>query len=359
MNSAPSTAGRTRAYIASISVASPPYTVDQTQADAFLTHHFSDRLSPRNLFLMHQVLSHPSVLQRSFAFERPDCLIDEDPDIRINRFTNWSVELSSQAVSRALEQVNLSAHDVSGLVANTCTGYICPGLSTYLIEKLGLPRTLRAYDLVGSGCGGAIPNLQLAEALLKETAKGVVVSVSVEICSATFQMADDPGLIISNALFADGAAASVLWKRAEGLELAASACYYAPEHRDDIRYVHKNGQLHNQIARSLPHTVKKAAARVVTDLLEPMSLQVRDIRHWALHPGGEKIINEVKGELGLSEEQLRATRSVLSGYGNMSSPTVWFVLHKLLEKGISPGERCIMLAFGAGLSAHAYLLKKT
>ncbi|HEX8948312.1 MAG TPA: 3-oxoacyl-[acyl-carrier-protein] synthase III C-terminal domain-containing protein [Dissulfurispiraceae bacterium] len=359
MNSAISTAGRTRAYIASVAVASPHYTVTQAQADAFLTNHFSDRLSPKSILLMHRVLSHPSIRQRRFAFERPDCLIEEDPDSRINRFTKWAVELSSQAVARSLERVDLSARDISGLVVNTCTGYICPGLSTYLIEKMGLPRTIRAYDLVGSGCGGAIPNLQLAEALLKESVKGVVVSVSIEICSATFQMADDPGLIISNALFADGAAAAVLWKRAEGLELAASACYYAPEHRDDIRYVHRNGQLYNQIARSLPLTVKKAAVRVVTDLLEPMALQPRDIRHWALHPGGEKIVNEVKEELGLSEAQLRATRSILSGYGNMSSPTVWFVLNELLEKGISPGEWCAMLAFGAGLSAHACLLKKT
>jgi predicted naringenin-chalcone synthase len=90
----------------------------------------------------------------------------------------------------------------------------------------------------------------------------------------------------------------------------------------------------------------------------PRSLTPRDIKHWALHSGGEKIINAVRDELGLSEEQVRATRSVLSEYGNMSSPTVWFVLREIENRGIAPGEWCIMVAFGAGFSAHAFLLRK-
>jgi predicted naringenin-chalcone synthase len=104
--------------------------------------------------------------------------------------------------------------------------------------------------------------------------------------------------------------------------------------------------------------VRKAAAEVVADVLTPRSLTPRDIKHWALHSGGEKIINAVRDELGLSEEQVRATRSVLSEYGNMSSPTVWFVLREIEKQGVAPGEWCIMVAFGAGFSAHALLLRK-
>ncbi len=346
------------AHIAAVAVVSPPFKVEQAQADAFLTKHYADRLSPRSLSLMHKILEHPSIKERYFALENPECLVDEDPDSRIARFTHWSVELSARAVSDALDQAGLTTGDVSGLVVNTCTGYICPGISTYLIEKLGLSRTIRAYDLVGSGCGGAIPNLQVAEMLLSGEDEGVVVSVSTEICSATFQMTDDLSLIVSNAIFADGAAASVLWKRPEGLELVASAGHYAPECRDDIRYIHKHGQLYNRISSRLPHLARKAAAHAVRDVLEPLSLRIEDIRHWALHPGGEKIINAVKNELNLSEEQLRPTRSAFAHYGNMSSPTVWFVVCEILAAGIAPGEWCIMLAFGAGLSAHAYLLRK-
>jgi predicted naringenin-chalcone synthase len=252
----------------------------------------------------------------------------------------------------------VTANDVSGLVVNTCTGYLCPGISTYLIEKLGLARGVSVYDLVGSGCGGAIPNLEVSEALLGRKDRGVVVSVSVEICSATFQMEDDLSLLLSNALFGDGAAAAVLWTKPQGYELVASSSRYAPEKREFIRYVHKNGQLLNQLSIKLPEMVRKAAAEVVADVLAPRSLTPRDIKHWALHSGGEKIINAVQDELGLSEEQVRATRSVLSEYGNMSSPTVWFVLRELEKRGVAPGEWCIMVAFGAGFSAHAFLLRK-
>jgi predicted naringenin-chalcone synthase len=131
-----------------------------------------------------------------------------------------------------------------------------------------------------------------------------------------------------------------------------------PEDREHIRYVHKNGQLHNQLSVGLHNRVKKAAAQVVNNLLSRHSLRIVDIQHWALHKGGDKIINSLRDEIGLSEEQLVATRSILSDYGNMSSPTVFFVLNKLIETGIKEGELCMMVAFGAGLSAHACLLRK-
>ncbi|MFZ5997725.1 MAG: type III polyketide synthase [Nitrospirota bacterium] len=346
------------AHIAAVETAVPEYTATQEQARDFLINHYGSRLSPRSRSIVHKLFSHPGIRKRHFAFDAPDCLINEDPDQRIRRFTNKAVELSSRAIMHALSRAGISPAEVNGLIVNTCTGYICPGISTYLIELLNLPRTVQAYDLVGSGCGGALPNLRVAESLLKGEASGVVVSASVEICSATFQMEDDLSLIVSNALFADGAAAAVLWNRPEGFELVASASYYVPEHRDDIRYVHRNGQLFNQISSTLSHAVKKAAARVVDDLLKPRGLSIGNIRHWALHNGGEKIIAAIKSEIGLSEEQLRATRAILAGYGNMSSPTVWFVLRNIIENGIEPGEWCVMLAFGAGLSAHGYLLRK-
>jgi len=347
-----------RSFIASIATATPPFSIDQVESGEYLLKHYADKLSPRSLTLTRKLFSHPSILKRHFAIEDPDSFLNEDPDGRIARFARKSIELSSQAIIQALENVGLSKDAVYGLVVNTCTGYICPGIATYLIEKLGLERNIRVYDLVGSGCGGAIPNLEVAEALLNSSSDRVIVSVSVEICSATFQMGDDLSLLVSNALFGDGAAAAILWNRPEGLELIASSSYYVPEDRDAIRYVHKNGQLYNQLSTNLPHLVKHAVAKVVQSVLEPRSLKIEDIKHWALHTGGEKIINTIKSEIGLSETQLRAARKVLSEYGNMSSPTVWFVMDEILKEGIKKGDWCIMVAFGAGLSAHAFLLRK-
>ncbi len=345
-------------HIASLAVAVPLYNTDQMTAEEFIKQRFGAQLSSRSLGLIHAVFSHPSIRKRHFAFDDPACLVDENADQRVARFTEKSIELSAQAITKALDQAGVNAREVTCLVVNTCTGYICPGISTYLIERLGLSRSTRVYDMVGSGCGGAIPNLQVAESMLKANGGGIAVSASVEICSTTFQIGNDLSLILSNALFGDGAAAAVLWTKPVGLELVASAGRYVPEQRDSIRFVHKHGQLHNQLSLKLPDLVKKAAVGVVTDVLTSQGLKTGDIKHWALHTGGEKIINAIRDEMGIPEEQLQPTREILAEYGNMSSPTVWFVLSRILDNGITPGDWCIMTAYGAGLSAHAFLLKK-
>jgi len=346
------------AYITSIACVAPPFGTDQALAAELVRKHFASKLTPRSLGLIRATFSHPSIRKRHFAIDDPGRIMEESPDQQIARFTEKSIELSGQAVTRALEQAGVGAQEVTGLVVNTCTGYICPGISTYLMERLGLSRSIRVYDMVGSGCGGAIPNLQVAESLLKTNGGGVVVSVAVEICSSVFRMGNDLDLILSNALFGDGAAAAVLMTKPAGLELVASAGRYVPEHRDAIRFVHKEGQLHNQLSLRLPELVKKCASEVVADLLSSQGLKTDDIGHWALHTGGEKIINAVRDEIGIPEERLRATREILAQYGNMSSPTVLFVLDEILRNGISAGEWCVMVAFGAGLSAHAFLLRK-
>ena len=348
-----------KTYIASVGLAIPPLRVEQILAGEMLEAHTKHELSERSLYVMRKLFAHPSISSRSFAIDDSETIFDENPDDRIARFTKWSIALSSEAVSKALDASKVDIGDIRGLIVNTCTGYLCPGISTYLIEKLGLKREVKVYDLLGSGCGGAIPNLQLADALVRQSDGGVIVSVSVEICSATFQMADDLSLIVSNTLFGDGAAAAVLRNEPGQLEMIDSASLYIPEEREYIRYIHKNGQLYNQLSVLLHNHVKKAAAQVVSSLLSRHSLRIADIRHWALHTGGEKVINSIKDKIGLSEEQLAATRSILADYGNMSSPTVFFVLDRIKEAGMKRNDLCMMVAFGAGLSAHACLLRKT
>jgi predicted naringenin-chalcone synthase len=349
-----------KAFIASVGTAVPPLVIEQGVGREFLLKHYGEKLSPRSKEVLNKVFSHPSVLRRHVGFrdfQELEAIIGEDPDASIERFTHWAVELSALAVSSAAQQAGIQLRDIAGLVVNTCTGYLCPGISTYLIEKLHLNPQISAYDLVGSGCGGALPNLQMADAILGNMNGGAVVSVSVEICSATYQMADDLSLIVSNALFGDGAGAAVLLNKGPGLELVFSVSYYEPKYRDAIRYVHKNGQLHNQLSLRLPSIVRSAAGSVVQKLLDSQQLKVSDVAHWAVHPGGAKIIDAVKAELGLSESQLEPTRQILAEYGNVSSATVWFELEEILRQGISPGAWCIMLAFGAGFSIHGFLLR--
>lgn len=345
-----------RQYIGSWAVASPPLTIDQKEAEAFFRKHYKDRLSSRTFSVISKVFRHPSVLKRHFAIDRPETFLTENADEKMERFTRGALSLSSQAALAAMRDAGIEGNDITGIVANTCTGYICPGLSTYLVENLGLNRNILAYDLVGSGCGGAIPNLQICQALLKEERHDAILSISVEICSATYQMEDDLSLIVSNAIFGDGAAAAIVWNRPKGLALLATASLYAPEYRDDIRFVYQNGQLHNRLSQRLPKLVGRTVSALISDFLKEQGLVFDDIRHWILHNGGEKIIEAVKKELNLTEKQIQPTLAVLADYGNLSSATVWFGLEQI-RGNLKPGELCLMIAFGAGLSAHVYLLK--
>ena len=140
--------------------------------------------------------------------------------------------------------------------------------------------------------------------------------------------------------------------------IVAAANLTDPALREAVRYVYRNGELHNQLSEDLPALVTRQAARVVADLLQARGLRPEDIGGWALHPGGERIISLLQRELGLSEEQLAPTRAILSAYGNMSSPTVLFILEELSRAATGPDDYCLLVAYGAGLAAHAMLLQR-
>lgn len=348
-----------RATIGSVALAHAEKRVTQAEAYAILAGRYDEKLSPRLRTVMRKVFRHPSIKHRHIALQpdsRLEQICDETPDDKVRRFTHWAVELSCRAARDALRTAGVSGSDLSALVINTCTGYICPGITSYVMERLDFPSNVRALDLVGSGCGGAIPNLQMCERLLTG-ADDAALAISVEISTTTFQMDDDPSLVVSNALFADGAAAALISRRPGRLQIVDSENLHVPSERESIRYVHRNGQLRNQLSLKLPEIVCGPVGDVVRRLLGRNGLAPSDVRHWALHSGGEKIINAIQSELKLTDEALHVTRAVLENYGNMSSATVWYVLADIMENGLEPGEWCLMAAFGAGLSVHACLLQ--
>jgi predicted naringenin-chalcone synthase len=349
-------------YIGAIGIANPPCRITQKEAARLVRTHYENILSKRSMDLLLHALGHPGIEARYCAVDTPEDILvlkDEDPDKRSERFTRWAVRLAVSAAQTAMRSAGIDPGDVAALIVNTCTGYICPGIATYCLEPLKLRSGTLAFDLVGSGCGGAIPNLMMAEALLRGGARGPVISVSVEICTATYQMGNDPSLLISNAIFGDGAAAAVLWDKPLGWRLCASASRFAPEHRDDVRYVYKNGQLHNRLTSRLPDVICRTVPEFIRDFLKTRDRSIESIDFWALHPGGEKMIVGLMRKLSLSEAHLATTRSVMKEYGNMSSPTVLYILERIMRQPPGEGDWCLAAAYGAGLSMHACLLQWT
>ena len=347
--------GTDQVRIAGLGCALPDYSLDQESALRALRRYYGDSLTPRSEELLEKFFRHPGVRRRCFAMDEPEQIFEEDPDARVERFTNRATKLAAEASRNALRRAGLGGGQPAALVVNTCTGYVCPGISNYLIEEMDLARDVKAYDLVGSGCGGAVPNLEMG---IARAGEGPVLCVSVEICTATFQMSNDPSLLVSNALFADGAGAVVLRGRAPGLEPVSSHTLHEPRYREDIRYVYRNGELHNQLSATLPAKSGRVVEELVRELLDREGLGEEDVQHWALHPGGEKVMDAIQRRLGLSDEAMQPSREVLRDHGNLSSATVWFVLRRILDEGMESGDLCLLVAFGAGMTAHAVLLRR-
>ncbi len=166
------------------------------------------------------------------------------------RFLKFGRGTAVAASRRALAEAGVEPAGIAGLIVNTCTGYLCPGLSSYIAEDLGLDTSIRFLDLMGMGCGAAIPNLEAAAGMLARSGEGPVLSIAVEICSATIFPSHEPELVVSNSIFGDGAAAAVLdlkrEDRRDGLaKMADFAADLFPRRREDLRYRTESGRLRN------------------------------------------------------------------------------------------------------------------
>ena len=152
--------------IASVATASPDCRLTQGQVADFLAGHYREKLAPRSIRLLRRIFAHPSIAARDFAFSGPEEATGESRDERQARFASAAIELGARAARRALEAAAVPPESLAALVVNTCTGYLCPGLSGYIIERLGLQPDVQAYDLVGAGCAGALPALEMAAGAL-------------------------------------------------------------------------------------------------------------------------------------------------------------------------------------------------
>src|SRR5262249_33145302 len=156
---------------------------------------------------------------------------------------------ATMAAERALGEADQPATAVDAILISTCTGYLCPGLTSYVSERLGLRPDVLALDLVGQGCGAALPNLRTAEALIASGRAQKVLSICVEICSAAFYLDNDPGVLISGCLFGDGAGAAVLSNQPKAnrrrVEWKMAATTLSSVDRDYLRFEQRGGMLRN------------------------------------------------------------------------------------------------------------------
>lgn len=349
-------------YVSGLGTANPPHSYSKSDCwEAFQRSDWFDRLGPRARAIAGLVLtSDNGISVRALAVNSLEEVFNIDPDTLSTRFLAHAPQLAASAASRALLDAGLRAQQIDGVVVSTCTGYLCPGLSSYVIEILGLRADVLAFDLVGQGCAAALPNWRLASALLADLDCEHVLSVCVEISSAAMYLDDDPGVLVSACLFGDGAGAAVLSTSAaparRQLEWMSFTSLTNPRERQALRFENRRGMLRNVLTRPVPGLAAEHARQVLATALARAGLTRTDIRAWIMHAGGRDVLKALQSHLHLAPEDLRYSSDMLNMYGNMSSAFVYFVLQAALADEAASGWWW-MSAFGAGFSCHGALLK--
>ncbi len=349
-------------YFRGIGTATP--TARYTKADcldAFRQSEWFARLDARSHFIANTVLQRDNGMEaRHLAVDTLAEVFTIEPNTLAQRFVDNAPALATLAAERALAQAGLEPGDIGSIIVSTCTGYLCPGLSGYVVEGLGLRRDVPAFDLVGQGCAAALPNMQLGRALLGSGAAEHVLSVCVEVCSAAMYLDNDPGVLISACLFGDGAGAAVLSKAPKpgGPRIAwkDSMSLMEPDEREALRFQQRDGMLRNVLTRAVPSLAAEHAQSVLAVVLERAGIEIGDIGTWILHAGGRDVLVAMERRLGLSAQDLRYSAAMLREYGNLSSAFVYFVLEAALADKAPPGWWWLS-SFGAGFSCHGALLE--
>jgi alkylresorcinol/alkylpyrone synthase len=332
--------------------------VNQQAALQFILRRFRMRPATRELYK--KVFANASIARRRFSLDRLEEVLEENPDLINRRFEREAVDLSRQSLNAALRRAGISPRSLDFLAVSTCTGYVCPGISARLVESCGLRADIRYADLVGMGCGGALPALEQARNFTAAHPGALAAVVATEICSAAMFSDDAADLVVSNALFADGSAAALLRRdrRAGGLVVRDFASRTYPEWRNQLRFILEQGRLRNVLDREVPRHAGESVRETVESLLKKNEVSKQSVRQWALHPGGAKVLDAVQSGLALGDSAVRDSRAILREYGNLSSPSVLYVLErKLSRRRFRPGDFGVLAAFGAGFSVHSALVE--
>lgn len=294
---------------------------------------------------------------------------------RMRRYEADANQLALSAARDALQEAECLSQDITHLVTVSCSGFTAPGFDLALIRELGLPVGTQRTHVGFMGCHGAINGLRVAQALAESQPGAVVLVCAVELCSLHHQYHAAADQLVANALFADGAAAIVgraaisnsanerdprqrLPSNDESTRSSWSLCKTGsaviPQTEDFMSWRIRDHGFEMTLSPRVPEIIERELRPWLECWLAASELTLTDIPNWAIHPGGPRVVQACGQTLGLSTEQLAPSFGVLADYGNMSSPTVLFILDRLRRQRAEGA--CVILAFGPGLTIEAALL---
>jgi alpha-pyrone synthase len=350
-----------QAYLNRLSVATPDNDVHSTFVE------FAERMmKDRRTRLLFQRMAARADIRRRWSTLRPakagfnESLDDEgfyasgnfpSTGARMRRYHREAGPLATKAVNRLIAQeVN---QKITHLIVTSCTGFAAPGVDFEIIRRCNLEPSIERTVIGFMGCNAAINALKLARHIVRSETDSRVLIVSVELCTLHLQESDRIEQLLSFLLFGDGCAAAIVSADPHGFSLDSFHAELAQDASDQITWnIGDSGfdmLLSGQVPTTIAHALGAGSERILA------GQAIREFQMWAVHPGGRSVLNAVEDAFELDEAALTASRNVLQGYGNMSSPTILFVLEALMRENPAKGSQGCAMAFGPGLAAECML----
>jgi alpha-pyrone synthase len=361
--------------IDSVATVAAPYTVSQLDARDFMlrAEGLSEPLRKRI----------PQIYERSGINERHTCL--KDYTLRHDQFEFYpataamtpspstgqrnaqyrlvSTALAVAAATESLREAELSADKITHLIVVSCTGFFAPGLDVQLVERLWLPAATQRLMIGFMGCCAAFNALAAAHNICRSQPNAKVLVVCVELCTLHFQISDDLESVIVNALFSDGAAAciirSIKEQDSEGkLIYRGGASSLVPNSQGAMSWEVGDTGFMMGLSPKVPEIISSALPEYLSRFNDRFNLSPEDIDFWAVHPGGRQVLDRTASVLQLKPDALEDSYSILRDHGNMSSPTILFIIQRIMQRRVIDDRHSgIALGFGPGLTIEGCLLE--
>ncbi|HZU52154.1 MAG TPA: 3-oxoacyl-[acyl-carrier-protein] synthase III C-terminal domain-containing protein [Sphingomicrobium sp.] len=338
----------------SLATALPPYVVEQGEAKLRAREAFGgkkalfDRLAP--------VFDNAGIARRHIVAPPDWYMSAHGWHDRNEVYLKAAEELFIDAATAAIAKAGLKPQDIDGIVAVSTTGIATPSLDARCAKRIGFRNDIRRAPIFGLGCAGGVSGLSLASRLATADPGSVWLFVTVETCSISIRLdSDDPAAVVATALFGDGAAAAVVTSGKHSLaHIGGSAEKLWPDTLRIMGWDVEDPGLSVVFDRAIPPFVEAELAEAVGEMTAAVGTSASDIDRFCCHPGGVKVIDAIESALDLNQGTLNIEREVLRDYGNMSAPTVMFVLDRLLAQPLP--NKVMMTAFGPGFTCAGLML---
>jgi len=335
-------------YINSLSTATPDNIIYQNQVLPAATDHFSDE-NPSFKRLMKVYMN--SSIETRFSSVPLDWYTKKHTfSERNSLYLKYGLDLLEKVSIDAIKKANLRIEDIDGIVTVSSSGIATPSLDALLIERLKLKRNSIRLPIFGLGCVGGVIGLARASNIALANEGKNILFVVLELCGLTFRHNDfTKSNIVATALFADGAAASILSTKKSGKSVVASGEYTWENSLDIMGWDVMDDGLAVVFSKDIPTLVRKNFKNALIDFLSLNNLNLSDIKNFVCHPGGIKVIEALEDVFGLDSGGLDISRDILKNFGNMSAATVLFVLERAFYKNVKGNY--LVTSLGPGFTA--------